>query len=356
MAVCGKVVDCSTSENIRFGEGYGKLWAGCDATHALATLSLNPADANKLDWKIEDLTDSHRTALAGWYKHFTTKYEVIGKLKEYEGWDFTAIFKESKGQTPFGAKAEPDSDEEKEEEAQEEVHGVNNEGQVFAKGDKVSLIAMEEPELEGEYGILQGYNPAKGGFEVSVEGDDGPEIIIAKPKNLIKVKDKTEIQTDIKNNKEILEEAKPKKERANKLSDKPNEGVVFAKGDKVSLIGMDQMEMDGEFGILKTYNPEKGGFEIEIEDKDGKPQIVVAKPNQLVKVEAPAEKKEEKKDNSKGLGKGTRVWIFGCERFELEGRYGTIKAFDEKKGAYTLLMDHTQQLEMVMSWQVVVAK
>lgn len=34
-----------TREPDQVGEGYGKLWAGKDATYALAVLSLKPEDA-----------------------------------------------------------------------------------------------------------------------------------------------------------------------------------------------------------------------------------------------------------------------------------------------------------------------
>eukprot|EP00425_Heterocapsa_triquetra_P034154 CAMPEP_0195099376 /NCGR_PEP_ID=MMETSP0448-20130528/58243_1 /TAXON_ID=66468 /ORGANISM="Heterocapsa triquestra, Strain CCMP 448" /LENGTH=170 /DNA_ID=CAMNT_0040134255 /DNA_START=31 /DNA_END=540 /DNA_ORIENTATION=+ len=102
MGVCGKVVDCSGSENIKPGESYGKIWAGKDATFALATLSLKPVDTNKLDFTLDQFTPEQKKALAGWYKHFTAKYKVIGSLKEYEGWDFSSVEKEAEGQTPFG--------------------------------------------------------------------------------------------------------------------------------------------------------------------------------------------------------------------------------------------------------------
>merc|ERR1719409_618205 len=69
----------------------------------MATVSLKPEDANKLDFRLNDFTPDQRTALAGWHKHFLTKYPVVGTLKEYDGWDFSEIEKEAESQTPFGA-------------------------------------------------------------------------------------------------------------------------------------------------------------------------------------------------------------------------------------------------------------
>lgn len=182
LAVCGKVVDVSSSENIRYGEGYGKLWAGCDATWALATLSLNSQDANKLDWKLSDLTKDQHKALAGWYKHFTTKYQVVGTLKEYDGWDFSSVEEESKSQTPFGlpatqAKPSPSA----QEKAQEAV--------VFAKGDKVKLKGVQDmPELEGKEGVLQTYDAEKKGFAVQVDDEGESKVVVLRPSQLEKLK------------------------------------------------------------------------------------------------------------------------------------------------------------------------
>lgn len=39
--------------------------------------------ANKLDFTLDQFTDEQRTALAGWYKHFTARYPVVGRLREY---------------------------------------------------------------------------------------------------------------------------------------------------------------------------------------------------------------------------------------------------------------------------------
>lgn len=39
--------------------------------------------ANKLDFTLDEFTEEQRTALAGWYKHFTARYPVVGRLREY---------------------------------------------------------------------------------------------------------------------------------------------------------------------------------------------------------------------------------------------------------------------------------
>ncbi|OLP74051.1 hypothetical protein AK812_SmicGene46522, partial [Symbiodinium microadriaticum] len=46
--------------------GYGDLWAGSDATFALATLSLEKKDRNRLDWTMEQFNDQQLKALAAW--------------------------------------------------------------------------------------------------------------------------------------------------------------------------------------------------------------------------------------------------------------------------------------------------
>eukprot|EP00933_Yihiella_yeosuensis_P057382 TRINITY_DN57164_c0_g1_i1.p1 TRINITY_DN57164_c0_g1~~TRINITY_DN57164_c0_g1_i1.p1 ORF type:complete len:163 (+),score=42.59 TRINITY_DN57164_c0_g1_i1:91-579(+) len=87
VGILGKVYDVSSSDNFQPGEGYGDLWAGSDATYALATLSLKKEDANRLDWEMSQFTEMNLKALAGWRNHFESKYPVVGYLKEYEGRD-----------------------------------------------------------------------------------------------------------------------------------------------------------------------------------------------------------------------------------------------------------------------------
>lgn len=88
IGVCGKVHDVSSSENFEPEMGYGKLWGGKDATHALATASLADDAANNLNWSLEGLEEEHRESLKSWRAHFTGKYPVVGTLNEYAGWDF----------------------------------------------------------------------------------------------------------------------------------------------------------------------------------------------------------------------------------------------------------------------------
>lgn len=186
MGVCGKVVDVSSSENIKHGEGYGKLWAGNDATYALATLSLKPEDANRLDFKLSDFTADQHKALAGWYKHFTTKYTIVGRLAEYDGWDFSSVEEDAKAETPFGAKADTDSSAAAPATPAAAAAAKAGEGMVLAKGDRVRLKDVEgRADLEGATAVLQGFNPKEGGFEVLVEGKG--ETVVVKPVQLEKV-------------------------------------------------------------------------------------------------------------------------------------------------------------------------
>jgi len=91
VSVCGIVVDVSSSENFTPDFGYGKLWAGKDTTWAMATVSLKAHDANRLDFKLDDLDKMQFEALAGWYKHFLHKYRKVGTLREFRDWDFSAV-------------------------------------------------------------------------------------------------------------------------------------------------------------------------------------------------------------------------------------------------------------------------
>eukprot|EP00930_Biecheleria_cincta_P069949 TRINITY_DN5761_c0_g1_i2.p1 TRINITY_DN5761_c0_g1~~TRINITY_DN5761_c0_g1_i2.p1 ORF type:complete len:225 (-),score=43.65 TRINITY_DN5761_c0_g1_i2:101-775(-) len=116
IGVCGKVLDVSSSENFEPGFGYGKLWAGKDATYALAHASLKAEDANVLDYDLTNweerpfkgvckaymssseavlnathVKESTMEALGSWCKHFLSKYPVVGALKEYDGQDFSQV-------------------------------------------------------------------------------------------------------------------------------------------------------------------------------------------------------------------------------------------------------------------------
>lgn len=228
MGVCGKVVNCSASGSIRHGQGYGALWAGRDATYSLATLSLKPEDAGKRDFRLTDFSPEQQKALAGWYKHFTTKYQVIGTLREYDGWDFSAIEELAKEQTPFGLKKDSELDAERataegEATVSEVVEGsaaasssagaaaeaaaaptdssvareasqrqapqnLPENAQVFKKGDRVQLRnLMSSPDLNGVFGTLEDFNSEKGRFVIRLEGTE--KQMLFKPENLLIVKE-----------------------------------------------------------------------------------------------------------------------------------------------------------------------
>lgn len=198
MGVCGVVVNVSASQSIRPGTaGYGALWAGRDATYSLATLSLKPEDASKSDYKLSDFTDEQKKALAGWYKHFTTKYQIIGRMREYDGWDFSEIEELAKDQTPFGLgkegeEAAPESDAAAPESdtatsdtsAPQAPAELPAGAQVFKKGARLQLRNLESaPEKNGLEGILEGFSKETGRFIVKLDSSD--ETILVKPDNLL---------------------------------------------------------------------------------------------------------------------------------------------------------------------------
>merc|ERR1712056_151960 len=98
-----------------------------------------PEDANKMDWNLNELSDQERTTLAGWYKHFTTKYPIIGTLKESDGWDFSAIEEEAKSQTPFGAAKTEETPGAERAATQTEAAPAKQEGLVIRKGGSYLL-------------------------------------------------------------------------------------------------------------------------------------------------------------------------------------------------------------------------
>eukprot|EP00435_Cladocopium_sp_Y103_P010509 s170_g2.t1 len=105
IALCGIVIDVSPSENFIPTHGYGKLWAGKDCTWAMATVSLKADDANRLDFKLEELEELQFKSLAGWYKHFTEKYRQVGTLQELKDWDFSHIIAEAQEMQKKGSYA-----------------------------------------------------------------------------------------------------------------------------------------------------------------------------------------------------------------------------------------------------------
>ncbi|CAK9054827.1 unnamed protein product [Durusdinium trenchii] len=91
IGLCGVVIDVSPSENFDPNHGYGKLWGGKDCTWAMATVSLKGEDANRLDFKLQELEELQFKSLAGWYKHFTEKYRQVGTLEELKDWDWSSV-------------------------------------------------------------------------------------------------------------------------------------------------------------------------------------------------------------------------------------------------------------------------
>merc|ERR1711879_84546 len=77
-----------------------------------AKASLKPEDAGRLDFKLDELNEEEHRTLAIWYKHFITKYPVVGTLEEYDGWDWSSVEKAAGFDRPFGA-GNADGDERK---------------------------------------------------------------------------------------------------------------------------------------------------------------------------------------------------------------------------------------------------
>jgi hypothetical protein len=92
IAICGIVVDVSSSDNFVPDFGYGKLWAGKDTTWAMATVSLKAHDVNRFDFEVKDLNADQLKALRGWYQHFKAKYRQVGTLREHRDWDFSLVY------------------------------------------------------------------------------------------------------------------------------------------------------------------------------------------------------------------------------------------------------------------------
>eukprot|EP00932_Pfiesteria_piscicida_P009394 SRR837773.20118.p3 GENE.SRR837773.20118~~SRR837773.20118.p3 ORF type:complete len:156 (-),score=82.01 SRR837773.20118:120-539(-) len=138
-----------------------------------------------MDFTLDEMTPEQNKALAGWYKHFTTKYTIVGKLKEYEGWDFSSVEELAKSQTPFGAPKTDGASTEKKATAFSGGAKPAEVGVVFAKGDRVTIRGVEaaQKEFEGAAGVLQGFNPKEGGFEVAL---DGGKVEVFKPAHLAK--------------------------------------------------------------------------------------------------------------------------------------------------------------------------
>lgn len=84
ISVCGIVYDVSSHPTGR--EFYGPdgpyhVFAGSDATVALATMSLDKAVLNSADWKNGDLNDAQQQTLSEWIVKFKSKYDVVGQVE-----------------------------------------------------------------------------------------------------------------------------------------------------------------------------------------------------------------------------------------------------------------------------------
>merc|ERR1719408_980697 len=84
-------------------------------------MSLKAADGNRLDFSLEDLDDSEKKALAGWIKHFTSKYPQVGTLREFDGWDFGPLAEEIAEAKPFKSEEERAEDIKPEEKKADDV-------------------------------------------------------------------------------------------------------------------------------------------------------------------------------------------------------------------------------------------
>jgi hypothetical protein len=59
----------------------------------MAMLSLKPEDVNNFSFELDELSEDRFKALAGWYKHFTTKYRKVGTLVKWKDYDFSSVVK-----------------------------------------------------------------------------------------------------------------------------------------------------------------------------------------------------------------------------------------------------------------------
>ncbi|KAI6893957.1 hypothetical protein KC318_g15102 [Hortaea werneckii] len=77
VAIKGTVFD--VTGNKAYGpEGSYKVFAGKDASRALAQSSLKPEECRP-EW--EDLSDEHKKVLNDWYTYFSKRYNIKGKVE-----------------------------------------------------------------------------------------------------------------------------------------------------------------------------------------------------------------------------------------------------------------------------------
>lgn len=77
VAIMGSVFDV-TRNAAAYGAGQGyHIFAGKDASRALAKSSLDPADALP---HYDDLPDRQKQVLNDWYKFFSLRYNIVGRV------------------------------------------------------------------------------------------------------------------------------------------------------------------------------------------------------------------------------------------------------------------------------------
>lgn len=83
LSVNGEVFDVTSHPSGRGFYGPGRpysLFAGCDATMALARSKLEPSLLNKFCF--DELTEDERQTVAEWILKFRSKYRTVGRLQE----------------------------------------------------------------------------------------------------------------------------------------------------------------------------------------------------------------------------------------------------------------------------------
>eukprot|EP01068_Selenidium_serpulae_P001773 Selendium_serpulae@DN1911_c0_g1_i1.p1 len=86
VALRGVVFDVTSHPTGRSFYGAGgayHIFAGGDATLALARMSLDPSHVNSKQWKDGGLSIIEKETLSSWLSKFEAKYEVVGRLEGF---------------------------------------------------------------------------------------------------------------------------------------------------------------------------------------------------------------------------------------------------------------------------------
>eukprot|EP00923_Selenidium_pygospionis_P056611 GHVN01098795.1.p1 GENE.GHVN01098795.1~~GHVN01098795.1.p1 ORF type:complete len:186 (+),score=13.41 GHVN01098795.1:203-760(+) len=84
VSIRGVVYDVSLQGREFYGPGGSyHLFAGRDATMALATMSLEPSVLDSKDWQANELPLLEKETLASWIEKFESKYAVVGYVDGY---------------------------------------------------------------------------------------------------------------------------------------------------------------------------------------------------------------------------------------------------------------------------------